>query len=123
MLALVEQPKVRSRRFTDREMADALRQSHGLVTPAAEYLGVSPQTIYTRLKKSKTVSAALEQARDAALDRAESKLFDAVEKGEQWAIQFVLKTLGKNRGYTERSEVVTEQPIVVTLRRVDRRSS
>ncbi len=62
-----------------------------------EILGVSPAMIYTRLKKSKTVAQALDEARNATLDRAESKLFEAVEHGEQWAIQFVLKTLGKSQ--------------------------
>lgn len=123
MLALVEQPKVRSRRFSDTEIAEALRKSHGLVTPAAESLGISVQTIYTRLKKSKSVAKAMEQARNATLDRAESKLFDAVEAGDQWAIQFVLKTLGKSRGYTERTEIAgtPEQPIVIRLHRIDSR--
>ena len=51
---------------------------------------------------SKSVARAMEHARNTTLDRAETKLFEA---GEQWAIQFMLKTLGKSRGYTERTEI------------------
>jgi hypothetical protein len=36
---------------------------------------------------------------------AEAKLMQAVDKGEQWAITMILRTLGRERGYVERQEV------------------
>jgi hypothetical protein len=37
------------------------------------------------------------------LDEAESQLGAAVRRGEGWAVCFLLKTRGRERGYVERS--------------------
>jgi hypothetical protein len=51
------------------------------------------------------VAAALREARERVLDEAELALFDAIQRGEGWAIVFYLKCHGKDRGYVERREV------------------
>jgi hypothetical protein len=38
------------------------------------------------------------------IDAGESALYRATLNGEAWAVQFLLKTLGKSRGYVERVE-------------------
>jgi len=45
------------------------------------------------------------QERESLVDRAESKLMEAVDKGELKAVLFVLETMGKERGWTKRTEV------------------
>jgi hypothetical protein len=47
----------------------------------------------------------MKDQRGKTLDLAEAKLMQAVDKGEQWAITMLLRTLGRERGYVERQEV------------------
>jgi hypothetical protein len=46
--------------------------------------------------------------RAGALDIAEAALFAAVERGEPWAVQFLLRGPGRTRGYGEKYEVVAD---------------
>ena len=89
---------------TDAQIIDALKEARGMVAVAARKLGVSRVTIYNRRERSEAVRDAIEEARDFTTDVAELKLYESIQKGEAWAVQFYLKTLGKERGYSERHE-------------------
>ncbi len=93
------------RRYTIDEIADALKATNGLVSLAAKRLGCAASTIYKRLQKSPTLREVQRQARAELVDLAEAKLRQAILDGQPWAIGLVLKTLGKERGYTERQEL------------------
>jgi hypothetical protein len=41
------------------------------------------------------------EAREELLNRCENTLREAVLAGQPWAVMFVLKTLGRDRGYEE----------------------
>ena len=92
-------------RFTPKQVADTLNETRGMVFLAAKKLGCSDDTIYNYAKRYKAVGDALRQQRGQFVDMAELKLWNAVNEGEAWAVQFALRTLGKDRGYVERSEV------------------
>jgi hypothetical protein len=92
------------RKLTTAELVDAITKSRGLITPAAAALGCAPLTIRRRAASSPAIAAALHEARQRTLDLAELALYKAVSTGEPWAVQFILKTLGKDRGYVERQE-------------------
>jgi hypothetical protein len=85
-------------------IAQALEASVGNISHAARSLKVTRQTLYNRIKESPTLKAALEDARETALDNAESALQSAVLAKEAWAVCFTLKTIGKGRGYIERGD-------------------
>lgn len=115
-------------RATSAQVAAALDKSRGLVSVAARALGISRTTLYAYVEKDPALQAALSDARELTTDVAEAKLFQAVEKGEAWAICFYLKTQGKGRGYVERQEHTGEgggavqhqlTHVVVTRRVVD----
>jgi len=72
---------------------------------AARRLGCSHDTIARYIQRYPQVRTVAEAARGVLVDTAELKLWEATERGEQWAVVLVLKTLGKDRGYTERQEV------------------
>ena len=93
-----------TKQYNAKDIADALRDSKGMVYVAAQQLGCRPQTIYNYLKKSPLVQQAADQANGTMGDAAELKLYAAVMRGEAWAIAFYLKTKGKQRGYVERQE-------------------
>lgn len=64
-------------------------------------------TIYTRARASREVADCLHNQRGEFGDTAELKLYSAVLDGSPWAVQLLLKTLGKDRGYVERVETET----------------
>lgn len=82
-----------------------LRESYGLVSVAATRLEMSRSVLYRRIRKSSRLQEALADAREIVLDTSELKLMEAINRGEAWAISLALKTIGKSRGYVERSEV------------------
>jgi hypothetical protein len=90
--------------YSDEEMVAALEEKHGLVFLAAKSLGCSPDTIRHRAKQSPAVAGCILAQRGRVIDTAEERLFEAVDKGQPWAVGLMLKTLGRDRGYVERSE-------------------
>jgi hypothetical protein len=76
-----------------------------MVYLAAERLHCDPQTVLNYCKRYPSVEAAKVAARGALLDVAEVKLWQAVQRGEAWAIAFALKTIGRTRGYGERLDL------------------
>ena len=96
-----------SRHHTLAEIKEALVTYHGGVYLVAESLGIWPQAIYARIKKSPEFQQLLDLYDGRRTDVAELKLEQAIGNGEPWAVQFQLKTKGRSRGYVERQEVET----------------
>ena len=89
---------------TAEEVANAIRDANGMVSAAARKLSVDRTTVYRYINKYVTVKNALDEARDSLLDMTEAQLFKAIKAGNVTAIMFTLKTIGKDRGYVERSQ-------------------
>ena len=89
---------------TAEEVANAIRDANGMVSAAARKLDVDRTTVYRYINKYVTVKNALDEARESLLDMTEAQLFKAVQGGNVTAIMFTLKTIGKDRGYVERSQ-------------------
>jgi len=94
-----------TRRYTTEAIADALTEAHGYVHVAARKLGCAPKTIYRRLDEVASLREVLDDLRGYELDITEMKLRQAIMDGEPWAISLKLKTQGKDRGYSERTEL------------------
>ena len=92
-------------KFTVEQMVAAIHGSKGIKTVVAQRLGCDWDTVTNYCKRYVTVAKALQMEREALVDLAEGKLTQAVSDGEWPAISFVLRTLGKERGWVERQEV------------------
>ena len=103
------------RRYTASDVIEALDRHNGMVYLAAESLGCSYQTIYNYAKRFKTVQEAIDRNRGHVLDEAETALYNAIKRGEHWAVTFALKTIGRNRGYSERHELAHEGDVTIAL--------
>lgn len=90
---------------TKKEYVSAILAKRGLVSQAAEALGVSRQAVYKAAKKHTEIQEAIDSTREETTDFAESKLYEQIAEGNITAIIFYLKTQGKKRGYVERQEV------------------
>jgi len=88
-------------KFTAEQVADACHKAKGLVTVAARQLNCDPMTIRNYAKRYASVRDALKEAREGIIDLSEARLFQAIDRGEPWAISLILKTVGKDRGYVE----------------------
>lgn len=93
-------------KYTTQQVIQAIRETKGLVSLAAKRLGCHPDTVRRYAARYPTVAAALREERAAMTDVAELALYSAIQRGEPWAVTFYLKTQGKDRGYTERIDVI-----------------
>lgn len=89
---------------TDAQIIAALKATNGGVYLAASRLGCEPSTIYRRAEKSEKIKSVIEAARGELVDMAESGLKKKVLDGDTTAMIWVTKTLGRGRGYVERTE-------------------
>lgn len=91
-----------------KEIEEALTEKGGNISATARSLGVSRKTVYNKINKHKTLKDLQKDLKESRIDDAEDALGNAVKKGEAWAVCFILKTLGKGRGYVERTELTGE---------------
>lgn len=99
------QPLVKPQRYTADQVVEALTATKGMITLTARKLGCNPQTVRNYVTRYPSVAQAMREAREGFLDMTELALQKAVQNGEGWAIAFTLRTIGRHRGYVERTEV------------------
>lgn len=88
----------RPRRVSDEQIAAALREHRGIVAHAALDLGLSDDYLRTRIAASPELQRALHAFRTSMADKALAKLDEHLERGEPWAIRYVLARFGHYRG-------------------------
>jgi hypothetical protein len=98
---------------SEEAVAEALRKCRGLLTLTARELDVSIRTVHNYLDRWPGLREVVAEEREKSLDMGELALFAAVTRGEPWAVKLLLKTLGKDRGYVERTELaaVDAEPV------------
>ena len=83
----------------------------GNVKKTCEAVGISRMTYYRWRREDEYFEKESDYIKDAArqsiIDDAEDGLREGVEAGNMTAIIFTLKTIGKERGYIERTETET----------------
>lgn len=101
-------------RYSEEQVAEALRKSNGLMSHTAKRLKVSVVTMYNYVNLYPALIQIAKEATEANIDQAESSLQKQVRKGNMTAICFLLKTKGKGRGYVEHDQGMSLQ----TFRRI-----
>lgn len=86
----------------------ALRKFNGSVKHAAEWLGTESFVLRRKIRMNPTLVFLLQQLKEDRVDEAEFQNAKLVSEGYFPAIALTLKTLGQNRGYTERSTIEHE---------------
>jgi hypothetical protein len=77
----------------------------GNVAATGRHFGVKRQSMWDYVQRHPTLKQTCLDCREERVDLAESALDAAVGRGEGWAISLTLKTIGKGRGYVEKTEV------------------
>ena len=93
----------------------AIEGADGILSHAATVLGCARSTLYAMRDKHPAVAQAIEEARASTVDELESLLMQRARGGDTTAIIFGLKTLGKARGYVERTETVGDTTMRVVI--------
>lgn len=92
-----------------RKFAEVAEKCSGWKIPIAQSFGVDRTTVFRWCREDPAFEEAVKGARciarESYIDNAERTIVKAVNDGDVTAAIFTLKTLGKNRGYTERNEV------------------
>lgn len=86
-------------------LLEALAKSLGVVTTACKAVKIDRGTFYRYYNEDPEFKAAVDDVENIALDFAESKLHNQIDKGDTTACIFYLKTKGKHRGYIEKTQV------------------
>lgn len=87
----------------------AIKQSHGVKAAVAAAVGCSRQTVDNYLERWPELRELMDAARSELVSSATTALVNEIanskSEGHTRAYMFVLKTLGKDEGFVERSEV------------------
>jgi hypothetical protein len=78
----------------------------GVGRAAATYLGIPHRVLLNRIKKNPWLQDQLEVITEDRLDFAESKLLQLISEGNVHATLFYLRTIGRQRGYTEHTQEI-----------------
>lgn len=79
----------------------ALKASNGNVVKAAYKLKVSKSWLYKKINSSKIYQDSLKEIRYEIVDEAEEGLRELIRKRDPAAIIYCLKSMGKDRGWSQ----------------------
>ena len=99
-------------KVTKETLINAIQQGKGIVYHICRGLDISRQAFYKRVNNDEELQEALHDARQEIIDFAESKLLELIRDGNQNAIMFFLKTVGRERGYVEKQEIDQTQKVI-----------
>lgn len=85
----------------------AVNGTGGILSQIAIKLDVSRKTLYEYIRKEGNAWTAdiLKHERERIVDMGEGALFKKVKEEDPWAVKYLLSTVGKSRGYTEKQEI------------------
>jgi transposase-like protein len=87
-------------KYTEEQILEVISGTGGDISEIARRLGCARSTVYRYMDRYPSVAEAIEDEREELLDLAEEGLMKQVREHDLQAIIFVLKTKGKDRGYT-----------------------
>ena len=97
-----------------KDFIKATEGSGGIQSVVATKLKISRQAVNQYIGKYPKMKELLEKEREKIIDLAENKLFKAADNGEKWAIERILKTIGRSRGYSEHLEIDQKTEVAVS---------
>ncbi len=90
--------------FTTEQIIEALENNTGIIVHAAKALGIGRNTLSAWVKAEPELNAARVGASGHMLDLAKKNVLKALEAGDLATSREILRTLGKNEGFSERVE-------------------
>jgi hypothetical protein len=84
---------------------EAIKGSAGIVSTIAKRMGVEWHTANERIQRYPEALAAFADEREGILDMAEATIFTAIKSGDTGSAKWILSTIGRKRGFTEKQEI------------------
>jgi hypothetical protein len=103
------------RKLTISKVKKVIPGSAGIISAIAEKCKCDWHTADKFIKEHEELSELLRCETESVLDVGEMRLFDAVDSGEPWAVQFFLARKGKQRGYGDSVDHAVKTESVVTF--------
>lgn len=103
------------KKTTIEQIEKVLRAKGGNVSATARSLKVDRPNLYRRIKASARLMNVIQELREERTDLAEDQLGKAIKNGDLGAIIFHLKTIGKNRGYSEKTQTEHSGSVEATI--------
>ena len=99
--------------FSDKKekMLKCLEATIFNISESCKGAGISRATYYNWKKDDPDFEEAVHDLEEGQKDFVESKLLDLIKDGNPTAIIFYLKTKAKDRGYSERQETSSSDPV------------
>ena len=92
-------PKKKAYKVTKEKLVRAINNSYGVLNTIAERLGSNRVSIWEFLNKHPELRILIEAEKEKIIDVAEKELFTLIKCGDMKAIDRLLKTRGRSRGY------------------------
>lgn len=86
-----------------------LRECGGMTTAAADSTGIAHSTFRSWYATDDDFAAQVNEMRERATDFVESKLMQKIADGDTTAMIFYLKTQGRNRGWSEKTNLLHDR--------------
>ena len=83
----------------------AIKGSAGIISSIAKRLDVDWHTAESWIQKYPSTLAAFAAEREGVLDMAEAAIFTAIKQGDTGSAKWILSTIGRKRGFTEKQEI------------------
>lgn len=111
-------------KFTKNQVIEAMWLTGAIVMDMAKTLNTSSKVIYDYLARYPELEVEKKLVEAATLDMAQSKLLQAIKRGDMRAVRFYLMTKGKHLGYTTKIEVDNKpnDPKPITKKAIDYKS-
>jgi hypothetical protein len=97
-------PDPQKRVLTIDGVAEALRRLNGNQAAVGRAFGVTRSSVNEFIKNHPELKSVEQECKQSFIDNVESAIYSQALKGNVTAQIFILKTIGKDRGYVERTE-------------------
>lgn len=92
-------------------LLEKLESNLGVLTISCKQAGISRKQYYEWRKVDEEFRQRADEIQEVATDFVEHQLYKNIKTGDTQSILFYLRTKGKGRGYTERTELQVEVPV------------
>lgn len=114
------------KKFTRKQIIDALKKTGGFITHAADELGCHYVTVLNYIKDDPSIGEENKQIKEHRLDIAESVVISTMEgENEKLAMdacKFYLKYKGRKRGYIKATKVEISEDLSELMRDAEERT-
>ena len=93
----------------------AIKGSGGIINTIAKRLDCDWHTAKKYINKWDKTIAAFDDERESILDMAEGVIYTSIRGGNSQDAKWILSTLGKNRGFSEKHEIEHSGGVVINV--------